>query len=86
MLELLIVLVAVYLFAIRCRGGNPGFEKFRGWGYAHRGLHGDGVPENSMEAFRLALEGGYGIMPRWADAVRKGKMRCYVYLTLMKVC
>lgn len=29
--------------------------------YAHRGFHGDGVPENSMEAFRLACEAGYGI-------------------------
>lgn len=29
--------------------------------YAHRGLHGEGVPENSMEAFRRAVEAGYGI-------------------------
>ena len=31
------------------------------WCYAHRGLHGEGRPENSMAAFRAALEGGYGI-------------------------
>lgn len=29
--------------------------------YAHRGLHGDGVPENSLEAFELACKNGYGI-------------------------
>ena len=29
--------------------------------YAHRGLHGNGVAENSMTAFRLAAEAGYGI-------------------------
>lgn len=29
--------------------------------YAHRGLHGGGVPENSLAAFRLAVEVGYGI-------------------------
>ncbi|MDD7511122.1 MAG: glycerophosphodiester phosphodiesterase family protein [Peptostreptococcaceae bacterium] len=29
--------------------------------YAHRGLHGDGIPENSMAAFRKALAEGYGI-------------------------
>ncbi len=29
--------------------------------YAHRGLHGPGVPENSLAAFRLAAEKGYGI-------------------------
>ena len=29
--------------------------------YAHRGLHGAGIPENSLKAFRLAAEKGYGI-------------------------
>lgn len=29
--------------------------------YAHRGLHGDGIPENSLAAFSLACERGYGI-------------------------
>lgn len=29
--------------------------------YAHRGLHGNGVSENSVAAFRLAMEQGYGI-------------------------
>lgn len=29
--------------------------------YAHRGLHGGDIPENSLAAFRLAAECGYGI-------------------------
>ncbi len=29
--------------------------------FAHRGLHGNGVPENSLKAFSLACEAGYGI-------------------------
>lgn len=29
--------------------------------FAHRGLHSPGVPENSLAAFRLAIESGYGI-------------------------
>ena len=29
--------------------------------YAHRGLHGDELPENSLGAFRKAVEHGYGI-------------------------
>ena len=29
--------------------------------FAHRGLHGDGVLENSRAAFRAAIEGGFGI-------------------------
>jgi glycerophosphoryl diester phosphodiesterase len=30
-------------------------------GFAHRGLHGPGVPENSMAAFRAAIELGAGV-------------------------
>jgi len=30
-------------------------------GFAHRGLHGPGVPENSLAAFRAAIEAGAGI-------------------------
>lgn len=33
----------------------------RGVSYAHRGLHGAGVPENSPSAFALAIERGMGI-------------------------
>ncbi len=60
-LESLAVLFLLYVLALRCRGGHYKLSSLRGWGYAHRGLHGKGVPENSMAAFRLALEGGYGI-------------------------
>ena len=30
-------------------------------GFAHRGLHGPGIPENSLAAFRAAIEAGAGI-------------------------
>ena len=33
----------------------------REWAYAHRGLHGAGVPENSPAAFAAAIERGLGI-------------------------
>lgn len=55
------VLIVLYLLALRGRTGHPLLRKLRRWKYAHRGLHGDGVPENSMAAFRLALDNGYGI-------------------------
>ena len=61
MLEFIIVLIILYLLAIRCRGDHPGMKALQGWSYAHRGLHGNGVPENSMAAFRAALDHGYGI-------------------------
>lgn len=31
------------------------------WEYAHRGLHGNGVPENSLMGARLAIDAGLGI-------------------------
>ena len=61
LLIILLLLIAGYVLILRCRRGCPQLTSLRGWSYAHRGLHGSGVPENSMEAFRLALEGGYGI-------------------------
>lgn len=57
----LVVVAAIYLFLLGGRTGNKKLAQLRPWRYAHRGLHGSGVPENSMEAFRLALEAGYGI-------------------------
>lgn len=55
------LLVLLYLLAIRGRSGHPQLHSIRGWSYAHRGLYGNGIPENSMAAFRAALENGYGI-------------------------
>ena len=54
------VLGAGYLLALKGRTGHPGLAELRGWNYAHRGLHGEGVPENSLAAFRAAVEHGYG--------------------------
>ena len=56
-----ILLGILYIFALRGRRRHPLLRKLRQWKYAHRGLHGHGVPENSMEAFRLAVENGYGM-------------------------
>lgn len=61
MLEFLLALVLLWLLALRCRRNRPGLEDLRGWSYAHRGLHGPGAPENSMAAFRAALDGGFGV-------------------------
>ncbi len=57
----ILALCALYLLTLRGRANHPGMDPLRGWYYAHRGLHGDGVPENSMAAFRQALQNGYGI-------------------------
>lgn len=64
MINCMIVLLAVfglYLLSLRSRRGHADWTKFLGWSYAHRGLHGNGIPENSMKAFRKAKDAGYGI-------------------------
>lgn len=61
MFEFLILLIGICILATTGRKGHPGLKDLQGWGYAHRGLHGNGIPENSMAAFKAALDGGYGI-------------------------
>ncbi len=61
MITFILLLIIAFVLALRCRSSHPGMKDLQGWAYAHRGLHGTGIPENSMAAFRAALEGGYGI-------------------------
>ena len=57
----LLISFGIYLFLI-CPGKNKKeIQKFISYKYAHRGLHKEGVPENSLEAFKRAAEGGFGI-------------------------
>lgn len=60
-LILAVILAALYVLSTSGRTGHPGMDALRGWKYAHRGLHNENLPENSMGAFRAALEHGYGI-------------------------
>lgn len=60
-LIILLALTAAYVLSVQGRTGHPGLDALRGWSYAHRGLHNAARPENSMSAFRAALESGYGI-------------------------
>ena len=60
----LFVIFAIYLFLIAPRMfGKPDRSKLYGVHYAHRGLFNNDTdaPENSLPAFRLAVENGYGI-------------------------
>lgn len=64
----LIVIAAVavavalsWLIMAKPRRRRPEAEEYARVRYAHRGLHGNGIPENSLTAFRLAVEKGYGI-------------------------
>lgn len=59
-----IILILLYLFLIAPAKPSKQYRtQYRGCRFAHRGLHAKDktVPENSLEAFRLAVEAGYGI-------------------------
>ena len=61
---ILLILVLLYFGAIMPRVFNrKNFSPFDGRYYAHRGLHSDPdkIPENSLSAFKLAVEHNYGI-------------------------
>ena len=61
---ILIVLLALdllFTLALRCRKGHRKWEVLKKYRYAHRGYHDKPVvPENSLPAFRRAIERGFG--------------------------
>lgn len=59
-LIIIVLLFLLYLWALRGRTHHRLLRRLRKWKYAHRGLHSEGVPENSIKAFEAAIENGYG--------------------------
>lgn len=59
-LIVLLLLSLLYVLSTICALQKNSMDAFVGWKYTHRGLYGNDVPENSLEAFRLACEHGYG--------------------------
>ena len=49
---------ALTYLTVHGRKDHPGWETFERVRFAHRGLYGPGVPENSLAAFRRAAEAG----------------------------
>ena len=84
----ILILIIIYLWMIApCKKDRPDDSMLRGWMYAHRGLH-DGnhqVIENSMQAFRLAVENGYG-MELDVQLTRDGQMVVHHDGSLKRVC
>lgn len=59
-LSVLLLFFIVWLILVGTKR-DKSLEKYSSVRFAHRGLHSDSVAENSMTAFRLAVEKGYGI-------------------------
>lgn len=58
------IAIAAIIFYFWATAGNRPNAHARwliAWKYAHRGLHDDVYPENSMPAFKAAMEAGFGI-------------------------
>ena len=60
-LSLIILLFFLYLFLVMPGKRRAEMQKYKGARFAHRGLHGGGVSENSLKAFSLAIDEGVGI-------------------------
>jgi len=60
-LLLLLILAELSILARLCRHGHPNWQTLGAFRYAHRGFHEKPViPENSMAAFRRAVDNFYG--------------------------
>jgi len=67
LLKILIILVTIALFLfllvlfLIAPNKKRDYSAFRGKKFAHRGLHGNGIPENSLAAFKAAKEANIGV-------------------------
>ena len=58
---ILVFLFVLYLLMLRGRTGHKDLPEFSHYAYAHRGLYGGAIPENSLAAFQSAFNAGFGI-------------------------
>lgn len=61
LVSLALILLLLYLLLFVRPSGRQPADRSLICDYAHRGLHGNGVPENSLAAFELACKAGHGI-------------------------
>jgi len=57
----LLVAFLIFVFLTKPARRKAEIDEFTKYKYAHRGLHSDGVPENSLAAFEAAVERGFAI-------------------------
>ena len=57
----IIIIIAIYIFLTLPRIFDQANMDLLATDYAHRGLHGGGIPENSLSAYTNAIDNDYGI-------------------------
>ena len=82
--SVLLVLAILYLIAIM-PGTKPLGEPYISTKYAHRGLHDDSLPENSLAAFSAAVDAGFGIEFD-VRLSKDGKLIVFHDDTLLRMC
>lgn len=80
----LIVVSLVFLYMLK-PNKNRDYSSFMGLHIAHRGLHGDGIPENSRAAFKRAVEENYGVELD-VQYTKDGKLVVFHDGTLSRMC
>ena len=71
-----LILIGLLIFLLKPRMGRVDFGPFLGWDYAHRGFYDNSgaAPENSLAAYALAVQKGYGIEDCHYQKLQKYKL------------
>ena len=60
-LAILLIIAVLYVLFLQGRRNHPLWKELRAYRFAHRGFHDKPrIPENSLPAFRRAIEHGFG--------------------------
>lgn len=60
-ISLIVIIAVIYIFLTLPRVFDSANMDLLKIDYAHRGLHGEDIPENSLAAYQNAIDNGYGI-------------------------
>ncbi len=82
---LVLIISVIYIFLIMPRAIDGADMELLSCDYAHRGLWGENVPENSMAAFELAARSGYGIELD-VQLSKDGRVVVFHDFTLKRMC
>lgn len=82
---LLLLFLCLLLLAVRPNRARQATAYYASFNYAHRGLHNDRVPENSLRAFEAACRAGYAIELD-VQLSRDGVPMVFHDATLQRVC